>query len=240
MTGVSFEDGRIARGMAAQLALRLARLEAGERSIGWKIGFGAPAAMARLALEAPLIGFLTDRASVAAGTTVSLAGWSKPAAEPEIAVYLGADLSGEVDRATARAAIAGIGPAIELADVDRPPENVEAILATNIYQRHVILGRCDGTRAGGRLDGVQARVVRNDVEIARTDDPQALTGELIDLVRHVARTLSACGVRLRAGERIITGSIVPPLWVEPGEALTFTLDPIDTISIRFDPRTPSR
>lgn len=232
-----FEDARIARGMAAQFELRRARLASGEKSLGWKVGFGAPAAMARLGIDAPLVGFLTRRAQIASESTVSLAGWTKPAAEPEIAVHLGSELAGNVDRAAAAAAIAGIGPAIELADVDRPPDDVEAILAGDIYQRHVILGRCDTTRAGGRLDGMLARVTRNGAEIARTADPQALTGELIDLVCHVARTVAACGERLRRGEVIITGSVVPPLWVEPGESLVFALDPVDTIAIRFAPAT---
>jgi len=229
------EDTRVARGMAAQFALRKARLAAGEKSIGWKVGFGAPAAMARLGLKAPLIGFLTDRARRAPGAAVSLAGWIKPAAEPEIAVYLSTDLRGGASRGEAAAAIAGLGPAIELANVDSPPDDVEAILARNIYQRNVVFGRCDFARAGGRLEGLLARVIRNGSETARTPDPQALTGELIDIVRHVAATLAACGERLRAGEAIITGSIVPPLWVEPGEELTFALDPVETISVRFAP-----
>jgi len=230
------EDARVARGLRAQLDLRRQRLAAGERPIGWKIGFGAPAAMARLGLKTPLIGFLTDRARLRPGAEVALANWIKPAAEPEIAVYMGDDLDGGATRAEAIAAIVGIGPAIELADVDPPPDDVEAILAGNIYQRHVVFGRCDASRAGARLDGLLARVLRNGVEIACPADPQELTGEFIDLVRHVADTLAACGERLCAADAIITGSIVPPLWVEPGEELVFALDPVETISVRFAPR----
>ncbi|MBI4206857.1 MAG: fumarylacetoacetate hydrolase family protein [Betaproteobacteria bacterium] len=232
----AIDDPRIARGMKTQLALRRARLDAGENPLGWKVGFGAPAAMARLAIKAPLVGFLTDRALVASGSLLSLANWNKPVAEPEIAVHIGHDLAGGADRAATQGAIAGLGPAIELADVDRPPDDVESILAGNIYQRNLVLGQCDTARAGGRLDGLVARVIRNGSEIARTADPQALTGELIDIVRHVANVLAACGERLRAGEIIITGSIVPPLWVEAGEEVVFALDPLDTISIRFAPK----
>lgn len=226
-------DPRMARGMTAQFALRRTRLDAGERGIGWKVGFGAPAAREKLGIAAPLVGFLTDRARLASGSCVSLEGWTRAAAEPEIAVYLGVDVAGGATRSAVQAAICGIGPAIELADVDRPPDEVQAILSGNIYQRHVIFGRCDTTRAGARLDGLLARVVRNGEEIARTEDPQALTGELIDIVRHVADTLAACGERLTAGQAIITGSIVPPLWIEPGEELVFALDPVDTVTVRF-------
>lgn len=231
--GHRISDPRVARGMEAQRALFDTRIAAGAQRIGWKVGFGAPAALAKMSLDAPLVGFLTDRAILQSGAMIALDAWKKPAAEPEIAVHLGADLGRDAGRAEVEAAIAGIGPAIELADVDFPPNDVEAILAGNIYQRHVIFGRCDTTRAGGRLDGLVGRVIRDGVEIARTEDPEALTGELIAIVRHVADTLAACDERLRAGQRIITGSIVPPLWVTPDEELVFVLDPVDTVSVRF-------
>lgn len=229
----AIDDPRILRGMAAQLGRRRERLDAGERPLGWKVGFGAPAAMRKLAIKAPLIGFLTDQALVATGATVSLAGWSKPAAEPEIAVHMGRDLPGGADRDSAKAAIAGLGPAIELADVDRQPDDVERILAGNIYQRGVIVGPCDASRAGGAADGLHGHIERNGGAFAQTSDPQALTGDLIDIVRHVADTLAAVGQTLRAGQIIITGSIVPPLWVEAGEEIVFKLDPIGSVSIRF-------
>src|SRR6266508_4470699 len=49
----------------------------------------------------------------------------------------------EEDNETTPPAIASIGPAIELADVDFPPDDVEMILAGNIYNRYVILGSMD-------------------------------------------------------------------------------------------------
>ena len=229
------EDPRIARGMQMQLSRRREHLARGEQSLGWKVGFGAPAAMEKLGINAPLIGFLTDRALVASGATLSLANWKKPLAEPEIAVHMGSDLPAGADRNAVKRAINGIGPAIELADLDRPPDDVEQILAGNIYQRHVILGPCDTSRAGCVLDGLTGRVIRNGAETARTSDPQANTGNLIAIVRHVADVLAACGEQLRAGQIIITGSIVPPLWVEAGEAVDFQLDPLGGVSVRFAP-----
>lgn len=219
--------------MSAQLSWRRDRLAAGEMPLGWKVGFGAAAAMERLGLTAPLVGFLTDRAVALSGTTLSLTGWTKPMAEPEIAVHIGSDVAGHMDRESAMAAIAGVGPAIELADVDHPPEDVENILAGNIYQRNVILGPCDTSRTGGALEGVLGRVFRNGVEVARTSDPQAMTGNLIDIVIHVADTLAAFGETLRAGQVIITGSIVAPLQVYGGDEFAFRLDPVAAISVRF-------
>ena len=223
--------------LAAQLTQWHERLKAGEKALGWKVGFGAPAAMESLKISAPLIGHFTDRARLEPASKVSLAGWSRPAAEAEIAVYMGKDLPGGASRDAAKHAIAGIGAAIELADMDFPPDDVEAILKGNIYQRHVLLGGCDRTRAGCALDGLTATVIRNGTEIARTSDTQEATGELVDIVRQIADMLSAFGERLRAGQVIMTGSIIAPLWVEPGEEILFNLDPVGSVSVRFDPPT---
>lgn len=227
-------DSRILRGMDKLLKLRQGRLDAGDKAIGWKVGFGAPASLEALRLDAPLVGFLTDKVLLDSGSALSIAGWTKPAAEPEIAVYLNRDLPGVSDRETIQAAISAIGPAIEIADVHFPPEDVEAILAGNIYNRHVILGKSDNSRAGCTLDGLVGRIYRNGQEIATVTDLQVLTGNFIGIVQHVANLLASLGQMLRSGDVIITGSIVPPLWIERDEEIRFDLDPIDKLTIRLE------
>jgi 2-keto-4-pentenoate hydratase len=228
------DDERIARGMRTQLTRRAARIADGDTAIGWKVGFGAPAALKTFGIAAPLVGYLMQSGRVGPSHATSLAGWVKPVAEPEIAVYIGRDLTGGGDLAAAAGAIAGIGPAIELADLDQPPQDVEAILSGNIYHRHVLLGPRDDSRAGARISGLTARVIRRGAETARTDDLEANTGRLIEIVRHVADLLDGCGERLRAGSVIICGSVVPPLFVEPNETeITYALDPIGSVTARF-------
>ncbi|HKV60547.1 MAG TPA: hypothetical protein VJO16_01425 [Candidatus Acidoferrum sp.] len=234
----AWDDPHIARGMAEQLRRRRELLDSGHKLLGWKLAFGGPAAMKRLHTNAPLVGFLMQDALVPSGATLSVEGWTKPAAEPEITVHLGKDLPAGADRETTKAAIAGLGPAIEVADVDHPSDDVEGTLACDIYQRHIILGRSDPGREGGILDGLAAQILRNGTEIAKLTDPQALqglTGELIDIVRHTANLLAIFGESLRAGEIIIAGSTIPPIWIAAGEEIVFHLAPVDTISVRFAP-----
>src|SRR5436853_5813088 len=104
----AWDDPRIARGMENQLATRRARIAAGETPLGWKVGLGAPPAMARLNIKAPLVGFMMQTSLVPNGGMVSLAGWHKPVAEPEIAVHMGRDLPGPAGRATAIPATAAL------------------------------------------------------------------------------------------------------------------------------------
>jgi 2-keto-4-pentenoate hydratase len=223
-------DARIARGMAAQLDLRRRRIASGAKPIGWKVGFGAPAAMTKFAITAPLVGFMLDTNIVASGATVSFAGWVKPVAEPEIAVEMRTDVPGGGTRAAAADAIGAIGPAVELADVETPPENVETILAGNIFHRHVVFG----PRAGGRIEGLHARVRRNGAAYADTTELEANTGKIVDIVRHVADLLAACGERLAAGDVIIAGSVVAPIFLAPEDrAIDYALDPLGSVTVRF-------
>src|ERR1700687_2752141 len=138
MTDV-WNDPRVLRGMAVQLAERRARLDNGEKPLGWKLGFGAPAAPERLSISGPLTGFLTDCAPLPSGVTLRPAEWVKPLVEPEIALYLGSDVAAGANRDSAREAISALGPALELADVPRPQLALEETLACNIHQRNVIL-----------------------------------------------------------------------------------------------------
>jgi 2-keto-4-pentenoate hydratase len=230
------DDPRIRRGLEAQFARRGELIADGERSIGWKIAFGAPAARERLNLEIPLIGFLLRRGLVLSGAEVSLVGWQKPVAEPEVAIHMVRDVAPGADRDTVKAAIGGIGPAIELADFQFPPEQIERLLANNVFQRHVILGPRDDTRNGCRLDGLTARLKRNGTEVATTTDIEASTGDLVDLVRHVANLLGEFGEKLHAGEFIISGSVLPPVHLEPSDReVLFELDPVGAASARFKP-----
>src|SRR5664279_2205059 len=119
---IALANPLIAKGMTAQLANRRARIAAGEKPLGWKVGMGAPASMQKLGLQAPLVGFLMQRALLASGATVSLKGYTKPVMEPEIAVRMARDLPGGSTTAAAAAAIKESMPAIEIADLDLPPE----------------------------------------------------------------------------------------------------------------------
>jgi 2-keto-4-pentenoate hydratase len=155
-------------------------------------------------------------------------------AEPEIAVHMGKDLPGGADRATTAAAIAALGPAIELADLNPPPDDVEVALAGNIFHRHVILGPSDPARAGAKLDGLVGHVFRRGALAAKQENVEQLIGEMIGIVQHVAGTLAAHGERLRAGDVIITGSIVPPPIIEPDETeFAYALEPLGGLSVKF-------
>jgi 2-keto-4-pentenoate hydratase len=202
--------------------------------LGWKAGFGAPAALERYGAGRPLVGYLTRDRLLVDGATVSLAGSVKPVLEAEIALHVARDLSPQPDGTLtgdqAMAAVGGVGVAIEVADLDVPPEDVERIVADNVYHRWVLLGPSLPVR---NTDGLPAWVRRDGAEVARTDRPEALTGRVGDVLASMAGTLHACGAGIAAGEVVITGAVVPPMEVAPGESWTVGFDGLGELSVSF-------
>jgi 2-keto-4-pentenoate hydratase len=221
-------DPRIDRGLLAQLTERRRRIDAGGRSLGWKLGMGVPAAMEKLGTSAPLVGYMLDDARLDDGATCSVAGWANPRLEPEIAVHMGADLPAGEDP---RPAIAGLGVAIEIVDPDPDASDPEAILAANIFHRHVLLGP---VLEGASAAGVSARVLCDGEEVAAAGDATEATGDPVELTRHVAATLEAAGERLSAGEVVICGSVVPAPAVAPGQRFEIVLEPLGRLTVAFD------
>jgi 2-keto-4-pentenoate hydratase len=176
--------------------------------IGWKVGFGSPQALERLGIERPLVAPLPESGVLPNGATVDVSAWTAPVLEAEVAVYVGH----------------GLGVAIELADVEFPPDDVEAILAGGIYHRHVLLG----PPKRQRLDGFDARVTCDGEEVAATEDPTALTGTL-DVVLETVELHA--GRKLRPGEVVIAGSVVRPLPIAPGQHWRVELLPLGALEL---------
>lgn len=229
MTAPDWENAAVRSGMERLLARRSDVLESGERTIGWKLGFGAPAWLEKFNLSGPLVGFLPESRSHPPGASVSCKGWVRAVAEPEIAVHIGRDVD---DPSRAAEAVSALGAAIELADVDPPPDDIEETLAGNIFHRAVILGEPDRGLSTLDVGLLRARVHVDGAEVADTTDLETLTGNLGDILGHAAALLASAGERLRAGEVVIAGSVVPPIEISPGSEVSYELSPLDPVTVR--------
>lgn len=215
-------------GMREQLRRRREALDAGAEPIGWKLGLNIPAVQRQLGIDEPVLGHLTSDTLVESGGEYEAGDAAKLMAEPELAIELGTDVEPSADAQTAREAIAGLGPAIELVDTGRPPrgEGVEGIVADNIFHSAVVLGKSRPAPPG---EPVRATVFVNGEEresAQMADDPT-------EVVLVAARRLAEAEERLRAGERIIAGSItqqVGPL--SPGDELAVDISGLGRLELR--------
>lgn len=222
-----FTDDRLTAGMARQRAA----LPTGAARLGWKVGMNAPAAYAAFGLDGPVAAQLTTATLVAAGGTVSLAGWATPRCEAEVAVRLAVDVPGDVTREAAMAAVEALAPAIELVDLGTRRPEVDEVLAGGIFHRAVVLGAWDTARAGLALDGVSLTVRGTDADVDGVD-PQGVA-DLGEILRHTASFVAAAGDGLRAGDVVITGAIAPPAAVRPGQEPVVDLGPLGAVSVRL-------
>ena len=126
-----------------------------------------------------------------------------PTAEPEVAVHVASDVPADGDRDAVAAASA--------ASASRSSWSTSATSSSRRSSRatsstaHVILGRRERGRRLGALRGQ----LRHGDETDRVDDPWALVGDPVDALAHLATHLAAFGETVRAGDVLITGSIVP-------------------------------
>jgi 2-keto-4-pentenoate hydratase len=206
----------VSRAMRTLLERRDAELRDGAVGVGWKIGFDTPAIQEHFGLHEAVVGYLTDTRVVAPGASVSLAGWVAPAVEVELAARVGEDGS-----------VAGVGPALELVDLDIDFSDIEPVLAGNVCHRHVVFGP--------EVPGVDpmalvATVTKDGAVVAegRMSKDPATTVAFVD------GYLAAYGAALEPGQRIICGSVVAPVSVGPGDSLQVAFGPFGSLSVRFD------
>ncbi len=232
MSGRAAADPRIARGLEAQLRAWRSRIARGERRVGWKIGLNLPPVQERLGISAPVIGALSSGGELTPGASHSLAGGARVGVEPEVAVHVSAAIPAGQSRERAAAAIGALGAGIEVVDIDMPFDDLERILAGNVFQRAFMLGPAVTERAGGDLEGVFARLRRNGVEQESALAGDVL-GDLAEIVILVADLLAEAGEQLAAGDVIISGSLTPIVWVEAGDRVELDLGPLGKLETSF-------
>jgi 2-keto-4-pentenoate hydratase len=205
----------VERGTRAMLVRRREILAQGAEPIGWKVGFNVQALLDRLGLDRPLAGFLTTGALLEGGAEVSLDG--PLLVESEVAVELGDDAR----------SIAALLPALELTDPPDLEQDVETILAGNVFHRAVAFGPRVGAPAPGAARILVNGSLEHSVPAERAGAP------LTDMVDAVAGRLADAGEQLRPGDRIITGVLAPPHAARPGDTVRLELAALGDIELRF-------
>ena len=213
-------DPRIRRGLEAQVRALRERTAAGERRLGWKVGLNDPRVQQALEIPRPVIGYLASGTEVSAGSAHSLAGATRPAVEPEIAVLVGED--GEV---------AGLGPALEVIDVDMPFDDLERLMAANVFHRAVVLGPV--SRQITSVEGLVAGFHHGGEEL--TIDVAAAAMAPDEAISLVSGYLEAVGHALEPGDVIISGSLVTALPATPGNRSELRVAGLGDVALEFTP-----
>lgn len=203
---------------------RARAVAAGERPVGWKIGWNVPAVRERLGLGSSAIGFMVESGIRTASEAISLAGTTNPGAEVELVIHV----DGE-------GAIAGVSPGIELVDIHGDFADVEGTLAANLWHSGAVIGERSGWD-DAILDEIEVRIEHNGEPFGDPVRPRDAIEDAEALVGFVAETAASLGAPLRDGDLILSGLLVPsPVWTKPGDRVSADYGRLGRLNLEFRP-----
>ena len=216
------------------LNLLMMREADGERVIGKKIGVTSEAVMNMLNVNQPDFGFLTNR-MFAKNNVVDLSNMILPRAEAEIAFRLKKDLTGPgVSEADVLAATESVIACFEIV-VSRIKDRkikIQDTIADNASCGVYVLSEQGVDPKTVNLKACKAVVTKNGQPLSEGVGAATL-GSPLAAVAWLANTLGERGIPFKAGEIILSGSLVPLESVVPGDEMHVDIEGIGECSVQF-------
>lgn len=223
---------------AYHISLRMVerRVADGERIIGKKIGVTSKAVQNMLNVHQPDFGYLTDRMAYSEGQEMPISKeLIQPRAEGEIAFILKKDLTGPgITNADVLAATDCLIPCFEVVDsrIENWQIKIQDTVADNASCGLFILG--DQAVDPRKLDlSTCGMVVEKNGSIISTGAGAAALGSPVNCVTWLANTLGQFGIGLKAGEVILSGSLVPLEPVVAGDFMRVSIGGMGSASVKF-------
>lgn len=212
------------------------RLADGETLIGKKIGVTSKPVQNMLGVHQPDFGYLTDVMAFDNGAEMPIGErLIQPRAEGELAFILKKDLRGPgITPSDVIAATECVKPCFEIVDsrISDWKIKIEDTISDNASSGLLVLG--DDSADPTKVDFVHCgMVVKKNGELLSTGAGAAALGSPLICVAWLANTLGSYGIPLKAGEVILSGSLVPLEPVQPGDSMEVSIGGIGTASVRF-------
>ncbi len=213
------------------------RVAAGDAIVGKKIGVTSEAVQRMLNVHQPDFGFITRDMSFADGAEISLAANKliQPRAEGEIAFKLKRDLQGPgVTEQDVLDATEFVMPCFEIVDsrIHDWQIRIQDTVADNASCGVFVLGREQVDPRALDLPNLQMKVFKNGVQISEGLG-SAVQGNPLTAVAWLANTLGAFGIPFKAGEIILSGSLVPLEPARAGDHFELTIDGLGSARVSF-------
>jgi 2-keto-4-pentenoate hydratase len=210
--------------------------------IGWKIALSNPAMQRLVGLDAPVAGRMLAGQVVGGPASVKAGAYGHLLIEFEIAVELGADLpapGGRCSREEARAAVAAVRPAFELADdrhadYARLGDQAFQLVADNAWNEGAVLGERRTDWADLDLEDIAGRVFCDDVPVG-AGYGRDLMGHPLDALAWLAGSASSRGLMMRRGDVAILGSLVTSKFPKAGERWRYELEGFAPLLLSIEP-----
>ena len=205
-----------------------------ETIVGKKIGVTSDAVQSMLGVYEPDFGFLTDKMEFSEGE-VPIGNLIQPRAEAEIAFRLAKDLVGPgITQQDVLAATESVMACFEIVDsrVRDWQIKIQDTVADNASCGVYVLGSNLINPNGLDLSGCKVEVTKNGKFLSEGLG-SAVQGSPLQSVAWLANTFGELGIPLRAGEIILSGSLVPLEPIVVGDRMSMLLEGIGSLNVTF-------
>lgn len=209
----------------------------GDAIVGKKIGVTSKAVQEMLNVHQPDFGFITEGMCYENNEAISLSQSRliQPRAEGEIAFKLKADLVGPgVTEADVLEATEAVIPCFEIVDsrIHNWQIKIQDTVADNASCGVFVLGEEAVDPRDIDLAAAQMKVFKNGAQISEGVGA-AVQGNPLTAVAWLANTLGEFGIPFKAGEIILSGSLVPLEPVQAGDEFSLTIEGIGSAAVKF-------
>lgn len=208
--------------------------ETGAAPIGYKIGLTSKRMQAMCGIDQPIAGVVLANRRHSTGVVLPAANFGRVGLEFEIGVRLGRDLPARLapfTRDAVAAAVDAVAPAVELVDdrhADYKQLEVMSLVADNSWNGGIVLG--EFRTEWPELGSITGIVRKDGVEVDRGMGRDVL-GHPFEPLTWLANHLARTGEGLRAGEIVLTGSLVTTRFPTATEAYEFELAGLGTVAV---------
>ncbi|HUL18310.1 MAG TPA: fumarylacetoacetate hydrolase family protein, partial [Steroidobacteraceae bacterium] len=184
---------------------------------------------AQMKIDDLIFGRLTDAMRIESGGALSLARFIHPRVEPELAFLLRAPLRGCVSREVARAAVAGVAPALEVVD-SRYRDfrfSLADVIADNSSSAAFVVGPWQGLPQDLRHLGIRLCFDGQPLECG---SGAAIMGDPLLSLTAAARLAGDAGITLEAGWLVMAGGATAARPLRPGVRVSAEVESLGSVA----------
>ncbi|HEX9762483.1 MAG TPA: fumarylacetoacetate hydrolase family protein [Acidimicrobiia bacterium] len=201
---------------------------------GRKVGLTSKAMQRSSQIDQPDFGILLDHMFFEHGAQIARGDYCVPRVELELAFVMGDRLVGpDVSLTDVMGATEHIVPAIELIDARAlDPRTIFDTVADNGAAAGVVMGEAKLGPEDLDLRWVGGILLCNG-EVEETGLAAGVLGHPGNAVVWLANKLAEVGLAIEAGELILTGSFVRPVWAQAGDSIVADFGDLGTVDVDF-------
>ena len=227
---------------AVQNAIYRAKLDAGHRVVGWKIGLTSRAMQSALNIDIPDSGILFDDMLFETGATVPAGRYIQPRVEAEIAFVMKSAIGGtDVTREEVLAATDSVAPSLEILDTrilrkdpaTRKQRVIFDTISDNAANAGVVLGQQKHAPDAFDLRWVGAVCFANGA-VEETGLGAGVLNDPVESVIWLARRMAQYGQKIEPGQIILSGSFIRPIECPPGTEIFADFGTFGSVEIAFE------